>query len=97
MIGVRRSAGQRVFESMTGSAFPKWKVLPEKIVESPDHTPTRRRERFQINPLARCGRRVSRVVYSIDEFLLERILLNLSQVHCNFDPRQNFLTSNGPT
>ena len=55
MIGIRRSARQCFFESVAGSAFPQRKVLPEKIVESPDDAGTNRAKRFQVNPLARFG------------------------------------------
>ena len=73
MVCIRSSAGQCLFKSVSGSALPQWKVLPEKIVESPYQSGSDRRKRFKVNPLAGSCRGVCHVAQRVDEFFFHRI------------------------
>src|SRR5262245_6831095 len=94
MISVRSTARQCLFESVARRVFPQRQVLPEEMVKTPDHAPSSWCKWLQIDALARCSR-VRCVVEDIDEFVLEGILANLTQVNSDFDPRQDIFASYG--
>src|SRR5262245_49594797 len=82
---------------MAGSRFPERQMLPEQLVEAPDHSRTAKRKWLEIDTFFRSLCTIGDIVQGADEFRFQRLVLNLPQVHADFNPGQNLFASNGST